>query len=237
MQDGYSSRSGAHLLCIISRLIAVVVALSAAPSAAVEDDWTEIDRQMELEQKALEVNEGEPKLLERPPEAVSHHHQNRLLITPQSLNDGWVTMYQCHRDLDEVHATQIVYTKGSVRDLNVLSSHNIGSVRIEGHSVQLKDIAAGSEVCVSGDRRALFYENGQYVLRLGPFMRRFLDGYYPMRVQIEVCYPTFLKLVSSSPVKAAQRTRNKAAYADIDIWVVGKLDVELVFRSKLSGNQ
>ena len=237
MQNGYSSRSGAHLLRIIWRLLAAIVSLSAAQSAAVEDDWTEIDRQLELEQKALEVNEGEPKLLERPPEAASHHHQNRLLITQQSLNDGWVTMYQCHSDLDAVPATQIVYAEGSVRDLNVLSSHNIGSVSIEGHSVQLKDIEAGSEVCVSADRRALFYENGQYVLRLGPFMRRFLDGYYPMRVQIEVCYPTFLKLVSSSPVRATQRTRNNAAYADIDIWVVGKLDVELVFRNRLPANQ
>ncbi len=192
---------------------------------------------MEQEQRALDVNEGELRLLDRPPEAVSHHHQNRLLITPQSLNDGWITMYQCHSDLDKVPATQIVYAEGSVRDLEVMSSQNIGSVRIEGQTVQLTDIQADSEVCVTADRKALFHEDGRYVLRLGPFMRRFLDGYYPMRVQIEVCYPTFLQLVSSRPVDAMQRTRNKAAYAEIDIWVVGKLDVELVFRNKMSGNQ
>ena len=117
---------------LFSRLFAAVVSLSAAQSGAVEDDWPEIERQMELEQQALEVNEGELQLLERPPEAVSHQHHNRLLITPQSLNDGWVTMYQCHSDLDAVPATQIVYTEGSVRDLKVLSSQNIGSVRVEG---------------------------------------------------------------------------------------------------------
>jgi len=106
---------------------------------------------------------------------------------------------------------------------------NIGSARVDGHTVQLKDIAAESNICISADKRALSYDKGRYYLKLGPFMRRFLDGYYPMHVQIEVCYPAFLRLVSASPVDALQHTRGKTSYANIDIWVVGELDIELVF--------
>ena len=214
-----------------------VISLLPALTGAAEEDWSAVDEQLELEQKSLDINEGDLQVLDRPPEAASHHHQNRLLITAQSLSDGWVTMYQCHSDLDKVSATQIVYNKGRVRNIRVTSSQNIGSVRIEGHTVQMEDIRADSEICISADKRALLYENGRYHLKLGPFMRRFLDGYYPMHVQVEVCYPTYLQLVRSSPVKAMQRTRNKTSYAEIDIWVVGKLNIELVFRNKLTGNQ
>ena len=75
-------------------------------------------------------------------------------------------------------------------------------------------------------------DNGRYYLKLGPFMRRFLDGYYPLHVQLEVCYPAFLQLVSASPVNALRHTSGRKSYAEFDLWVVGKLDIELVFRSR-----
>lgn len=141
-------------------------------------------------------------------------------------------MYQCHTDLDKVSASQIVYDPDHIRDLKVLSSQNIGSARVEGHTIQMKDIEAESEICISADKRALSFEKGKYYLRLGPFMRRFLDGYYPMHVRIEVCYPAFLQLVSTSPVEALQHSKGNTSYADIDVWVVGKLNIELVFRGR-----
>jgi hypothetical protein len=237
VQNGYPSRAEVKILDIFLLLCFTAIALAVRPAIAEIDDWEEIERQMAQEQKALEVNEGQLQLLDRPPEAASHHHQNRLLITTRSLSDGWVTMYQCHSDLDAVPATQIVYKEGFIRNIEVLSSQNIGSVQVEGHSLQLKDVKEESEICISADKKALSFENDRYYLRLGPFMRRFLDGYYPMHVQVEVCYPPFLQLVDSSPVKAITRSRKKTAYAEIDIWVVGKLDIELVFKDTLSGDQ
>jgi hypothetical protein len=153
------------------------------------------------------------------------------MITGQSLNDGWVTMYQCHSNLDKVSASQIVYNKDRIRNINVLSSQNIGSARVEGHTVQLTDITAESKICISADKKALHYDKGRYYLKLGPFMRRFLDGYYPMHVQVEVCYPVSMQLVSTSPVDALRHTSGSTSYADIDLWVVGKLEIELVFIS------
>ena len=237
MQNGYPSRAEVKIPDIFLLLCFTAILLAVRPAVAEIDDWAEIERQMAQEQQALEVNEGQLQLLDRPPEAASHHHQNRLLITTRSLSDGWVTMYQCHSDLDAVPATQIVYKDGSIRNIEVLSSQNIGSVRVEGHSLQLKDIEEESEICISADKKALSHENDRYYLRLGPFMRRFLDGYYPMHVQVEVCYPPFLQLVDSSPVKAITRSRRNTAYAEIHIWVVGKLEIELVFEDTLSGDQ
>jgi hypothetical protein len=209
------------------------------PVAAAEEDWSRIDEQMELEQRALEVNEGELQLLEQPPAAAAHYHHNRMMITEQSLKDGWVTMYQCHSDLDKVHASQIVYDADHIRDIEIQSAVNIGSARVEGNTVQMTDIEAESEICISADKRALSYADGSYYLRLGPFMRRFLDGYYPMHVRVEVCYPDIIELVKTKPVNAINHwnTAKQRFHADIDVWVVGKLDIEFVFRSKRRANQ
>jgi len=237
VQNGVSSRAGVKILQIFFLLCCGVILMLPVISTAAVDDWSVIEEEAALEQRAREVNEGELQLLDRPPEEAAHHHQNRLMITERSLRDGWVTMYQCHSNLDKVSASQIVYNKERIRNIRVLSSQNIGSVRVEGHTVQMKDIAAESEVCISADKRALSYEKGKYYLKLGPFMRRFLDGYYPMHVQLEVCYPVFLQLVSASPVDALRHTSGRTSYADIDLWVVGKLDIELVFSSKRPESQ
>jgi hypothetical protein len=42
--------------------------------------------------------------------------------------------------------------------------------------------------------------NGYFNLLSGPYMRKFLDGYYPMRVSLEVAYPIhLLKLIDIAP--------------------------------------
>ena len=233
----FSSRAEVKILAIFFLLFTTLVSAMQVSSTEAVDDWTGIEAETALEQRALAVNEGELQLLDKPPEAAAHKHQNRLMITAQSLNDGWVTMYQCHSDLDKVSAMQIVYDKDRIRNIKVLSSQNIGSYRVEGHTVQMTDIAAESKICLSADKRALSYKEGKYYLKLGPFMRRFLDGYYPMHVQLEVCYPLFLQLLRTSPVEAQLHTRDETAYAEIDIWIVGKLDIELVFSSKLQKDQ
>ena len=215
----------------------VMQAVLPLPVDADDEDWLWLERQMAREQQALDVNEGELQLLDKPPGGVAHHHQNRLMLTEQSLEDGWVTMYQCHSDLDEVSSLQIVYEQDRIRELMVLSVSNIGSAWVEGHTVQLTDIGAKSKVCISADKKALSHQSGRYTLRLGPFMRQFLDGFYPMHVQVEVCSPPFLELVSSSPVQAISQARENRLSAEIDVWVVGKLDIELVFMHRGAGGQ
>ena len=56
--------------------------------------------------------------------------------------------------------------------------------------MQIKDVSKPATLCVSGESRALTeLAPGAYRLRNGPFMRKFLDGYYPMRVVLDIAYP------------------------------------------------
>jgi hypothetical protein len=239
VDDRFPSRVAGKIVTLFLLLSWALGILFPQPVVAAEDDWSRVDEEMVLEQRAQAVNEGELQLLDKPPAAAAHYHHNRMMITEQSLRDGWVTMYQCHSDLDKVHASQIVYDADHIRDIEIQSYENIGSARVERNTVQMTDIEAESEICISADKRVLSYENGSYYLRLGPFMRRFLDGYYPMHVRLEVCYPDIIELRKTKPVNAITHwdTAKQRFHADIDVWVVGKLEIELMFRDKKAVNQ
>ena len=229
VQTGCCSRVAAKILRWFVAPCSWAILLLPQTLSATEDEWSRIEQEMAREQQALGVNEGELQLLEHPPEAASHFHHTRLMLTEQSLHDGWVTMYQCHSDLDRVALSEIVYHKNRIRDIRIVSSQNIETAWVEGHTVQMKGISAESKICISADRRVLMFDKGRYYLRLGPFVRRFLDGYYPMHVRVEVSFPGFLQLLGSSPVTALQYDKNQLSFADMDLWVVGELNIEFVF--------
>lgn len=148
-----------------------------------------------------DVNEGTLAFLTVPPKDKLHHHHNSVTIMPHSLTDGWVRIKQCHTNLDQVSAAQVVFNKDRVKGLKVLEYSNIGRAWVEGPTVQMTDIIANARICLGARTRALYTnDDGSYRLRNGPFMRRFLDGYFPIRVSMDVLYKgTGLKLVSISP--------------------------------------
>lgn len=150
---------------------------------------------------AFDVNEGTLNFLTSPPVKAVHFHQNRIRITPESLASGWVGLEQCHDDLDKVARAQITFREGFVRDLRVESSAHIESAWIEGSSVQLRNVSEGARLCLAAETRALRNSgNGFFTLHNGPYMRKFLDGYYPMRVTIDVEFPArTLGLVDITP--------------------------------------
>ncbi len=135
---------------------------------------------------AAHVNEGALAFLPTPPAKPAHHHSNRLTLTEASLKSGWVKLEQCHENLNPVPLTQIVFGQGRIRALQITSRAGIGKARVEGPTVQLEDVKAGARLCLGAERRALAREKNGWVLRNGPYMRRFLDGYYPMHVTMEV---------------------------------------------------
>jgi len=60
---------------------------------------------------------------------------------------------------------------------------------VEGPSVQMANITANARLCIQAWTRALFInDDGSYSLKNGPFMRRFLDGYFPLRVSMDIRY-------------------------------------------------
>ena len=88
-----------------------------------------------------------------------------------------------------------------MRDLRVVSFTHIKDAWIEGASVQLRHVEPGARLCLSAQTRALRNTgNGYFNLINGPYMRKFLDGYYPMRVTLDVDYPAqTLSLIDISP--------------------------------------
>ena len=147
------------------------------------------------------VNEGKLQFLAEPPAKPVHHHQNHIRIDTDSLVSGWVHLSQCHDHLDAVSRAQITFREGFVQDLKVETFTHIENAWIENASVQLRNVSPGARLCLSAQTRALRNTgNGYFNLTNGPYMRKFLDGYYPMRVTLDIEYPANrLRLIDITP--------------------------------------
>lgn len=209
-------------------LILFAFFLPASQLSAADDDqhWFDSD----FEQQAEAVNEGELKLLLASPDTPTHQHINKIQISSNSLRDGWVKLAQCHHNLDAVPALQIVFAKDRIRAMKVESSDGVGHSSIVENTVQLEDISKGASLCLSAESRALRFEGNQVQLVNGPYMRRFLDGYYPMRVSLQVDFPSSeLQYVSSSPVNFEQVGEGRLS---LDLWFEGELRTRIKFVRK-----
>lgn len=180
-----------------------------------------------------EVNEGELHFLTRPPAKAVHHHQNHILITDDSLATGWIKLEQCHRHLDSVPSMQIVYRPDGIRGLTILRSENIGKAWVQQHTVQLEQVGADATICIRAESRALSsVGTGLYGLANGPYMRRFLDGYYPMRVTMKVRLDSaklsFLDI--SPPPQPGFSVHQEGREIGYDTWFEGRLNTLIRFR-------
>lgn len=133
------------------------------------------------------VNEGNLHFLEQAPNAPVHHHRNRIVLSESSLVDGWATLEQCHSHIDAVPSSQIAYNADRIRNLRITRAENIGRAWVEAHTVQMENISANATLCIEAQTQALSPDGqGGFQLKNGPYMRGFLDGYYPMRVSMTV---------------------------------------------------
>ena len=219
---------------LYQRLVRVLLILSipavAAAKDASDDDWFDDD----LEVRIAKVNGGDLVFLAEPPLEPVHHHHNRVILDPDSLDNGWVTLIQCHRNLDAVPRTQVLYHQTRTRELSILSYQNIEQAWVEGHTVQLADVEHGASICIQARTRMLeFNEDGSFSLRGGPFMRRFLDGYYPMHVSMNIEVPReYLRFVDTRPEsQQGFEVERTAEGVHIDTWFEGKLYTEVRFEA------
>ena len=188
---------------------------------------------------ADDVNEGELNFVPDVKNTAVHHHHNRMTITEDSMENGWVKIEQCHRNLDVVPLAQILFNKTRSRHLAVSHIENIGKAYVEDSSVQLEDIGRNAVLCVTAETRSFVYNgDGTYSLRSGPFMRRFFDGYYPMRVtmDVEVKAPR-LRFYDTTPVAQdgfkVWRTDGEIHF---DAWFEGRLNTDIRFHDLVIGN-
>jgi hypothetical protein len=209
-----------------------MLSLGSDPSMAELERWLESDEMLPPSVSTDHVNEGNLVFLTRPPSRQVHHHQNHLIINAASLRDGWVRLNQCHEHLDRVPRAQIMYNKDRIRDLQIVTSGNIEQSWVEDNSVQLRNIRDNARLCVQAWTRALKANaDGSYSLRNGPFMRRFLDGYYPMRVSMQIEYATSgLHLVAMTPERQQGfEVSEREGFLAFDAWFEGRLKTEFLF--------
>lgn len=219
MRPGCSRLIVAALLLGCGPVGGPAVAEQAEPEDALFEHFEQLER-------AREVNTGPLRFLDSAPARQVHHHSSHMRITDQSLLSGWVRLDQCHHNLDAVALSQILYREGHIRGLQIVSSHAIGSARVEGHSVQLEDVGPGAHICVTAESLVLSRdEDGDLLIRNGPFMRRFLDGYYPMRVSLRYEFPAG---------RLAVRDIEPAAQAGMQVEIgEGRVEVEALFEGML----
>lgn len=179
--------------------IAALVTLTLPLATAAEPDPFDDDSLWNVPQ--YETNRGGLSFLTAPPDKPVHHHQNQITLLASSLDDGWVTLRQCHNDIDRVRRAQILYNAATTRDIEIESQSNIEETWVEGASVQLRSVQPDAELCVRARSQMLrILGDGLYVLENGPFMRRYLDGYFPMRVTVAVNWGDLgLSLADSEP--------------------------------------
>lgn len=182
------------VLCILM----LISALGFHPAALTSNDKAmtaeELERWFNSDEEVVDpirlINEGELVFLKQQPPTPPHEAHHVITILPNSIDDGWVGLAQCHDNLDIMPAAQIVFTDKKVRRLRIVSSANIEQARVDGDTVQLKKIAGNARICIELETRALWRNlDGSLSLRTGPYQRRFLDGYFPMQLLLEIRDP------------------------------------------------
>ncbi len=228
-----------HLLKIILSTAALLLALAFSPfifaSSLTEEEmerWLNSDDLEPPNYQKVEVNEGVLFFLTEKPLKSVHHHHNSFTLYKTSLKDGWIKLQQCHSNMDRVPRVQVVFNKERIRDIKVVKSDAIEKAWVEKNTVQLENVKDNARLCIEAWSRALFKnKDGSYRLTNGPFMRKFLDGYFPIHVTIDVDFTaTTLKLVSVEP--AAQggfKVSQTAKTVSIDTLFEGRLKTKLTF--------
>lgn len=194
------------------------------------DEWFYDDEGSQPDE--IRINYGELRFLTEPPEKRAPYSQNLLTINAQSLLDGWVKIEQCHAGLDPMHMVEIVYGYKQMRGLIITKVRGIGQAWVEGQSVQLKEVTLTAELCVQLEARILHKrDSGGWVLRNGPYQRRFLDSYFPLHLTLRINFPEeLLQYIGSQP----KETEGLGVVAEtdsvvFDAWFEGQLVLEIYF--------
>jgi hypothetical protein len=217
---------------IIKITMVLLIAVGITGMKSVDEEWERFLND-DSEARALAVNEGDLEFLSSPPDKPPHILHNKFTIKSQSLEDGWIDLVQCHENLDKVPDAQILYHGRRTRNIEVVSSSGLDRAWVKDNSVQLKNITSDeASVCVKAQVHSLYPNyDGTYSMRNGPFHRRFLDGYYPMRVTMDVTLPEGeLTFGMITPVEQEGfRVDHDSKSMQVDALFVGKLNIEVYF--------
>jgi hypothetical protein len=206
--------------------------LAAAAAGNAISDVTPAEEWFDDTTPVPQAREGELLFLSEPPENAIPHSRNTLTIAESSLEDGWVGVEQCYEGLDAVPEAEIVYRYKSMRKLRVHSSFNIGQAFIREQSIQLIDVQNRATLCMRAEIQVLHPQaDGNYVLYNGPFHRKFLDGYFPLHVTLDIRYPPgSMRYAFTHPTtQPGFKVSAHDGTLHIDTWFAGMLNIEVHF--------
>ena len=218
-----------RLILLIACLVCNTAAV-AQKSAADDDDWFGPDPDESLRT----INEGKLVFLQKLPDKPVHHHQTRLEITEESLKKGWVKLFQCHENIDNFPRAQIVYNRDRVRNIRITRHQNIEQSWVEGHTIQIRNAGKNAQLCLEAESHTITKSpRGIYTMQNGPFMRKFLDGYFPMQVSLEVRFPSSLQFLGIDPgEQPGFHIIHKRNSIKFNAWFEGRLTTRIYFRDK-----
>lgn len=213
----------------IKLIILLLVSFTASGFTDEEERWlNEIDNE-----NISEISEAQLRFLDPSSNINTLHSTNTLIISQKSIDDGWVDLHQCYRNLDLLPEVDITYFYRSIRNLKIISTNNIDSAKVINQNITLKNIKKNPEICVSAEVR-VFYQNPDLTFSLinGPYHRRFLDGYYPYHITLNIKFPGhILQLQETIP----EQTKNflvsvKRNSLLVDTTFEGILNIETKFK-------
>ena len=180
----------------------------------------------------IDVNEGELTFIQPVTDKNILHSDSIINLDQNSLKTGWVTLEQCYQYFDSVYRTEIVYRYKEVKQFKVTSSENIGEVKANGQTIQLRDVGQTSKLCISASVKILDKtENEGFKLTSGPYHRKFLDGYYPYHVSLTINYPSdVIKYSNISPISNELfKLKENPGQLVIETWFEGILVINIEF--------
>lgn len=185
---------------------------------------------LELSDVALE---GELRFLAERPDPGAYHYQSRVNITSDSLTTGVAILNTCHRALDPNGRIVIQFNPERVQDIRITEFKGMGDAQVQGNKVELRDVQRGATICIDLRSRVLDEVSpGQWRLRAGPLMRRYLDGYLPMHAQLQVQWPDgLLQVTSQEPVnQAGALLHTRSNGATWELTFAGRLSTHMLLQ-------
>ena len=172
------------------------------------------------------AREGELRFLAQRPDPNAYAYDARVEIDADSLNTGVVTMHTCHRQLDPNRRVVVLFNRERVQRIDITEQSGMARAWVDGHRVELADVARGGHVCIALRSRALdTTADGQWTLNAGPLMRRYLDGYLPMEATLQVRWPSgLLQVASTEPAEQpGVRLQQASDGATLQVVFAGRL--------------
>jgi len=222
----------------IFTLFVVIALLILPPSASAKEFLSPKDLERwfhsDDEHPTREVSDGQLTFLNSKVKKGTFRSDIDITIDQNSIDNGWVTLTQCYSNLDSIHRTAIVFRKNFIKNLTVLSSKNIKLAEVSGNKVLLQDITKNASLCVGINSRT-FYQNEDlsFSLVIGPYHRKFLDGYYPYHLNLNIHYNPKLKFKYSLPKsQPGFEIKQQSNSLLIDTLFEGRLKTEFRFMLK-----